>query len=369
MSDQALSTRVLNRTTLDRQLLLQRTAMSAEDAIEWLVGLQAQVPNNPYVTLWSRLEGFTTEELATRMTERRAVRMTLMRGTIHTVTARDALGLDPLLRIVITRMFSSQQFNRNIADVPRDEVIAVGSKLVEQEPRTRAELIPLLSKHWPDADAESLAYAVTSLVSLVQVTPRGVWGQAGKAAWTTLASWLHGHDAPAYTLDDVVLRYLAAYGPASVKDIQSWSGLTKLREVTARLGDRLRTYRSEAGAELFDLADATLTDPDAPAPVRFLGEYDNGLLGYADRSRVLYPGQYVQLFAGTNGFLGTILVDGFASASYAIRREHGGANLLLQPGRRFTKAERSDVEAEGQRLMAFVIPEVSAYDVEWAQAR
>ncbi len=345
-----LSQRALNRAALERQLLLRRHRRPALDAVEHLVGMQAQAPLAPYVGLWSRLDGFEPDELASALTERRVVRTSLMRATIHLVTARDALALVPLMRPVLERGWRGSPFARRLTGVDADELLATGRALLEERPRTRAELRPLLAARWPDRDGDSLAYTVSYLTPLVQVPPRGVWGAHGPAAWTTTESWLGRPLDPAPAPDATVLRYLAAFGPATVNDMQTWSGLTRLREVADRLRPRLRTFRDEAGRELFDLSDAARPDPDTPAPPRFLPEYDNLLLSYADRSRVIPDNHSVPLPPGNGGTAGTVLIDGLFRATW----QRGPTGLTVEPFSPLSARERDDVAAEGARLAAFM---------------
>jgi Winged helix DNA-binding domain len=259
-SKRVLTKRELNRALLERQMLQRRHEVPAEEVIERLVGMQAQVPNDPYLALWSRIDGFQTTELASLFEQRRVARAGLMRGTIHLVTARDCLYLRPVTRSVMDRMFfSGSPYGRNLKGIDVEEVVAVGRRLVEARPRTRAELRALLAERWPEHDPGSLAYAVTYLLPLIQVTPRGIWGKSGQAAWTTTESWLGGLLEADATPDEMILRYLAAFGPASVMDIQAWCGLTKLREITDRL--ELRTFKDVGGRELFGRARRAASRP------------------------------------------------------------------------------------------------------------
>ena len=350
-SPNVLTIRELNRATLARQLLLERAALPPADAIERLVGIQAQVPMDPYIGLWTRLKGFDPVELSDLLTSRNAVRASLMRATIHLVTARDMRTLRPLMEPVIQRMFwTGSPFGRAIKGVDTDALVAMVRVLIEERPRTRAELRPLLAERWPDHDSDALS-AIGYLLPVVQVPPRGVWGQSGQATWTTAESWLDRPLDPEPSIDDLVMRYLAGYGPAAVMDIQAWCGLTKLKEVVERLRPGLREYRDESGRELFDVPDAPLPDADMPAPVRFLPEYDNSLLGYKDRTRMIGTEARRRLDSDILGNFSTFLVDGFVA-----------------PAVRLSASDRSGLIDEGSRLAAFLMPEADTHDVRVARA-
>jgi Winged helix DNA-binding domain len=311
-----LSRRELNRALLARQGLLERTAGTALETIERLVGLQAQEPPNPYVALWARLEGFRPEELSELIESRGAIRAQLMRATIHLVSARDALALHPIALPVLARAFRGS-WTRRAAGVDVAEVVAAGRELLSDGPLTRAELAAALAPRWPDADAGALAQAVTYHTALVQVPPRGLWKRSGAARWERTEAWLGAELDGAASVDAIVLRYLAAFGPASTADVRTWSGFTGLRAVLERLRPQLVTFSDAGGRELFDVPGAPLPDPATPAPVRFLPEYDNVLLAHADRSRMLLglgPGQPWP----SGRWIGTLLVDGFYRAYWKI---------------------------------------------------
>lgn len=360
---EVLSTRALNRALLERQMLLERQDRTAAQTIEHLVGMQGQVPLDPYLGLWTRLKDHDPAELAALVRDRKVVRAPLMRVTIHMVTARDLVRLRPLLQSLHEARFRSSPFARDLDGIDIDEVVKAGRELVEEEPRTRAELSRLLADRWPDRDPLSLAYVITHIVPVVQVPPRGVWGQSGQATWTTAESWLGRPLEAESAAAEMVTRYLAAFGPASVMDFQNWSGLTRIGEVIEPMRSRLRTYRDERGTELFDLPDAPLPGPDTVAPVRFLPNYDNVLLGHADRTRVVPDEPRAPMFPGYTSNLGSVLVDGFFRGLWKVERQKGVATLLVEVPNRLSKPDAEAVSAEGMRMLEFTHADAESRDV------
>lgn len=325
--------------------------------IEHLVGMQGQNPHDPYFALWSRVDGFQPAELSSLLESRLAVRAQLLRSTIHLVTARDFLAIRPIVESVLERTFGSTAFARDVAGVDLQALFRLARALFEERPRTRAELGPLLGEKWPGRPVGSLAQAATYLLPVVQVTPRGTWQRSASAAWTTVESWLGSPLDPAEQPDGLILRYLAAFGPAAQKDMRVWSGLSGLAAVVARLRPQLRTFRDENGVELFDLPEAPRPDPDIPVPPRFLPEYDNLLLSHSDRSR-FFDGRVIP-----QGWVGNLLVDGMFSGSWRIKRTKQQTRLEIEPGKTLPIAESREVETEGDRLLAFTDPGVADREV------
>jgi hypothetical protein len=362
-----LDARALNRALLERQLLLRRTKMSAADAIEWLVGMQAQIPADPYVGLWSRLDNFRTDDLANLITERKAVRMGLMRATIHLVTARDGLALRPVLQPALERTFqTSSPFGRQLVGVDMERLLTIGRVLVEERPRTSAELRPILHKRWPKRDRDSLVMAMSYLLPLVQVPPRGVWGVSAQPRRTTLEAWLGRPLGKKRSPDAMIVRYLAAFGPATVSDARTWSGLSGLAEAFERLRPRLRTFGDERGRELFDVPDGPLPDPETPAPPRFLPVYDNIVLSHHDRARIVRSFEPKRLGYREGVTFGSVLIDGFVGATWTVKRNAKTAVLRVAFIDQLPKGERVAVEEEGARLLTFIAADAATHHVSLA---
>ncbi|MDO0937656.1 winged helix DNA-binding domain-containing protein [Streptomyces sp. DG2A-72] len=352
-----LGIRALNRATLDRQLLLRRSPLTVRAAVEHLVGLQAQEVKPPYYALAARLDGFTPEELSRLLERREVVRIVTMRSTIHLHTADDSLALRPLVQPARDREIN--YFRKGLVGVDLDRLAVLARELVEDGPRTMKQLREALSVEWPDADPQSLAVAARCKLPLVQVTPRGMWGRSAQVSLTSVEHWLGRPAEPAASADATVLRYLAAFGPASVKDMQTWCGLTRMRPAFERLRPQLVTFRDAGGVELFDLPDAPRPDPDTPAPPRFLPEFDNLLLSHADRTRVVPPpvrGRTWQV----NTVYCPFLVDGFLAGVWRIL---DGA-LVIEPFGKLTKAQRGEVTEEGARMLQ-TMHQDAAYDIRF----
>jgi hypothetical protein len=345
-----LSLRAQNRATLARQLLLQRSPMSALDAIEHLVGMQAQAPFAPYYGLWSRLSGFTGEELSGLLTSRKAARIVLIRGTIHLVTAKDCHRLRPLVQPALDRMLrTNATHGKPLGAVDVTAVVDAAKRLLDADALTPGEVGVRLAEQWPGTPPGSLAEAARSLLPLVQVPPRALWQRSGQVRLTTATAWLGKPRGKALTIDDLVVRYLPAFGPASTADVQTWSGLSRLGEVIERL--KLTRVKSEGGQTLYDIPGAPRPDPDTPAPVRLVAPFDI-VLSHADRTRVISDAHRKRLFSGKNGvFPGTVLVDGFVAGTWELVGKGETSSLSVQPYIRLKPDVLDELKAEANRLL------------------
>jgi len=346
-------------------MLLERRRASAASTVERLVGMQAQAPNLPYVGLWARLQGFVPEQLSRLIERRDAVRISLMRNTIHLVTTRDALGLKPMFMRLGERGFlRGSPWGRGMREGDLSSISITGREIMAERPRTIAELARELGRRYPGRDGVALAYGVRYMVPLVFTPPRGLWGGRGLVTLTTFEAWLGRPPGPSFSDEQLVLRYLSAFGPASPSDMRAWSGLA-LRPTFEGLRARLRTYRDESGVELFDLPRAPRPDGDLEVPPRLIPDFDNILLAHADRGRIMPPGKHLGIFSSNGVMQGAVLLDGFVRAMWAPR----GSTLVITPfGKALTKAEQRATSDEAMRLMQLLAPG-ERHDLRFAPAR
>ncbi|MFG2232689.1 winged helix DNA-binding domain-containing protein [Streptomyces sp. NPDC048723] len=349
----ALDTRALGRATLARQLLLDRAATPVLDAVAHLGGLQAQEPQEPFTGLWSRLRAFDPATLDDQLTGRSVVRTHLMRRTVHLVTADDALAWrarhDTMLR---QRVLGT--YRRELDGVDLDELAAAArAVLADGEPRSMTELARALAERWPAPGPRALGeMVIAALVPVAQLPPRGLWRTRAGVRNVPLSSWLGREIAPPPPdgSDPVgqalVRRYLAAFGPAASADLRAWCGLAGLPAAIAAIREELVTFRDERGRQLLDLPGAPRPDPDTPAPVRFLPAFDNAILGYHDRSRIIDDAHRGLSVTGAR----VVLVDGRVAATWTADAD----TVTVTPLRGFSRAEHTSVTEEGQSLASFL---------------
>lgn len=352
-ADRVLTLRELNRATLARQMLLERATVPVSEAVERLVGLQAQVPSPPYVGLWTRLQDFRRDELTRLLEERRVVRATLMRSTLHLMSADDYLLLRPVLQPALTRSMNSIAGKR-VEGLDLDRLVGAARAYFEEGPRTFVGLRSLLAELEPERDQSALAYVVRTQLPLVQVPSGGSWGYSGKAPFTTPESWLGRPLSGSASLRELVLRYLMAFGPAAVRDFQTWSGLVRLKESFEELKPELRSFRDERGNELFDLPGAPLPPADTPAPPRFVPDYDNLVLAHADRTRVISDEHRKKAFLSAARVRATFLLDGFVRGAWKVEKTRKTARLVIEPFEPLSSEDRDALAEEGERLVRFV---------------
>ena len=359
----------LNRALLARQLLQQRSQASAAGTIEHLVGMQAQAPNLPYVGLWARLKDFKTDELSRMVERREAVRLSLMRNTIHLVTRRDAFGIKPLfMRLGARGFLHGSPWGKTMRGQDMDAIGLAGHEIMSEKPRTVADLAKRMAARFPNLDAQSMAYGVRYMVPLVFTPPRGLWGGKGLVTLTTFDAWLGKPPGPAILDEELVRRYLAAFGPASAADMRAWSGLA-MRPVFEALRPRLRIFQDQEGRELFDLPRAPRPPADTDVPVRLLPDYDNILLGHADRTRIMPAGRHLGLFSSNGIMKGSVLFNGFVRAEWKPTVEKGTTTMVITPFElAFGKAESQAVEREARELLDFLAPG-DRHEVRFAPAK
>ena len=358
-----LTNRQLNRATLARQWMLERADVAIPDAIAFLLGLQAQTTNGPYQALWNRLRGFRHEELTALILDKSLLRATTMRTTLHLHTAADMRAIRPVMQPVLDRSWTTT-FLKRVAGADRDAVHQRGVELLDAGPLTSGALGKRLAETWPDAEPLGLAQLLHCRETLIQIPPTRIWGNGGPPLLSRIENWAGAPVGPAIALPDLVLRYLAAYGPASVMDMQNWSGLTKLSAALDSVADHLITFTGEDGRLLYDLPDGLRPEPDTPAPVRFMPEYDNVWLGFADRYRI-QPELARNRMMLVNGYIAAYTVDGFIAGNWTLKRSKGDIAITILPFRKLTKAETTAVEAEAHAHGGFLADGKGKVSVTW----
>ena len=365
MPPTVLGIRALNRATLARQLLLRRARLTPLAALERSFGLQAQVPKPPFIGLWSRLESFDRESLVDLLQHRQVVRGTIMRATLHLMSASDFVTFRMALQPLLTAAMQAIARGRGMT-IEADAVAKEAEAYFEKAPRTFEEVRQHLVSRFPKVNDRALGYAARMLVPLVMVPTDAPWAFPSISQFTPAESWIGkrletGDQRPA-----LVRRYLAAFGPATVADVQTWSGLGGLREVVEALRGELRIFHDERKRELFELADAERPAEGTPAPVRFLPEYDNLLLAHKDRRRVVADADKPKVYLPGLRVAATVLIDGFVAGVWKVELKKRMASLRVSAFARLSKDVRRELEEEGARLARFVEPDAEDVAVQIA---
>jgi hypothetical protein len=357
VSEQVITNAELNRATLARQMLLARESLDVVTAIERLVALQAQEPPAPFIGLWTRLNDFHADALIDALERREIVKATLMRVTLHMVSARDYLRLLPAVLPLLR--------NRSIAqrggELATDDVLRLSglAAAYAAEPRLGAEIRDHVAAHAPDADPEILLWRVRRHQPFVQVPSRSTWAYGPRPRFIAPEAWLPGEmasqeESTAY----LVGRYLAAFGPATKADLMRWSGLnwSALANEMERVEPRLVRFRAESGSQLFDLADAPRPPADTPAPARLLTMWDSAIIGYADKDRIVPPVYRARIVNKRGDYFPTFLVDGRVAGLWRLDPSRKRVRIELLPFGRIPSTTRRELDEEADRLASFLDP-------------
>jgi hypothetical protein len=361
-----LTRRALSRATLARQMLLARETVSALDAVGRLVALQAQLARPPHIGLWSRLAGFRREDLNRLLFRKDVVRATMMRGTLHLLTRQDYAAFRTVLQPSLTE--GLRAVGKRAEGLDLERLAAAGKKFFAKGPQSFEAMREVFAQADPGGDERAMGYAVRLHVPLVQVPADTAWGYPASADFILAETWLGEPVGTGTDPRDLVLRYLAAHGPASITDAQTWTGMRGLRETFEALRPRLLGFRDERKRELFDLPEAPRPPEDTPAPVRFLAEFDNAVLAHDDRTRVVADEHRPAILKPNLRILPTVLVDGFVAATWRIERKRAAAALVIEPLVRLTKAVRSELIEEGEALARFVEEDARTFEVRFTEA-
>ncbi len=348
-----LSLRALNRTYLARQFLLERTALTSVKVVEHIVGLQAQLPNPPYVGLWTRLKTFARDDLTTLIAQKKIVRSTMMRGTLHLVSAGDFLAHRATLQPMLSRGMEQILKDRK-QTFDSTAVLKRGRELLATGPKTFVEIRDALVREHPEADERAMGFVVRMELPLVQTPASVSWGATGNPDQLLAEDWLGQKLAPARDVKALVKRYLAAFGPAGFSDFQTWSGFPAMKEVFESMRSELRVLTDERGRELFDVADGEIVDEGAKAPVRFLPEYDNVLLSHANRTRIVPEESRGAVYLPGLRVAATVLVDGFVRGAWKIERSGKSTTIVVTPCVALTAAQKEEIVDGGEKLARFV---------------
>ncbi len=341
-----------NRTVLHRQHLLRRVDDDAIEVLDRCVGLQAQEPKAPFYGLCSRVTDFDPAELDDLLTGREVVRIALLRSTVFLVDTEDARWIRPVAAPVLAAEMALHA--RKLTGSTTAAVLDDAAELLSGRALSSSELGRALGERHPDDPPAALLGIARCGLPLVQIPPRGLWRGKGTPTYRLFHDWA-GPGEPAVIGDearkDLIRLYLRGFGPATLKGIGTWSGLTGLGPLVQAMVDdwELVTMTGPDGEELFDLDGLDIIGEDVPAPVRLLAPYDNVVVAQADRRRIADDDRYRSLATPNGRMPGLVLVDGRLAGSWRIVDGRVETTLMVDPPR----AVCADLDAETQRLQEF----------------
>ena len=350
-----ITLRQWNRTLLSRQHLLERVDEDAIEVLDRCVGLQSQDPRAAFFGLWSRIEGFDAAELDDLLTEREVVRIALLRSTVFLIDAEDARWIRPLAEPILRREIAEAHVPR-LVDADPSRVIADAAELLAGRELSGADLGKQLALRHPAENPSTLTGIARCGLPLVQVPPRGLWRGRGAPTYRLFDEWVgpgepavEGEDARA----DLIRLYLRGFGPATVKAIQAWAGMTGLKSLVEKMESDWELVRLTGphGEILYDLDGLGLADADAPAPARLVAPFDHVIAVSADRARVADPELFRQTVTPNGRSPGFVFADGFLAGTWHLAGDDG---IRIEMLREVTKAEKREIDAEVERLREFL---------------
>lgn len=356
----------LNRATLARQLLLDRAAISPTAAVEQLIGMQAQEARPPFIGLWTRLQDARREDMIRAIDDRNLVRATLMRGTIHLFSAADYRAFRPAIQPVLDSALSVLGSRSEGLDI--EQVLPVARALLAEGALPFNEIRDRLKARFPDMNDRALGYTVRMSLHLVMIPAAHRWGYVANAPFGLAEEWIGPCDPPDQALQELVRRYLTAFGPATVSDAQTWLGMSGLKPTFEALRPDLMVFRGERGKEYFDLPDAPRPPPETPAPVRFLPDFDNLLLSHGDRTRVIADHHRGIVYQkGNLRLLPTFLVDGRVAGMWRSERKRKDATLTITPFQTLMASTQHELTVEGEEMIRFIEEDATSHQVTFAE--
>lgn len=358
--ERVLTLRELNRTSLDRQLLIKRQKISVIEAINQLVAMQSQIPNPPYIGLWSRVVDFHKDDLTQLIENRAVVRAPLMRSTLHLVTAEAHQAIQKTIQSALEKGYRSF-FGKYRDAFDHDLILTAIKPFLEEAPRSTGEMREFLLAIQPEADEAAMSYAVRTYLPLIQVFPSGTWDVGTHANYVPAEMYLG--EAQEADVIGLFKRYLRGYGPASIMDFQAFTGMTNLKKRIESRKDEFVIYLDEAGAELHDLPELEIIPDSQVVPITFLPEYDNALISYKDRNRILPDMHRKKVFLSAGRVAGTVLIDGFVGATWKPDYKKGDALLHISLFDEVSDDIKDTVLAEGESLLRFIYEDAESYQV------